>query len=93
MAIDDRKRVWVADSGPQPNHLLAFDIANDRFLADVDIEHASGAVWHMIFHAPGRVLWFGTDTDYLVRGKVPRARIAFSRCRHADARVCPCRRD
>ncbi|MET0986587.1 MAG: lyase [Steroidobacteraceae bacterium] len=71
MAIDDRQRVWVADSGAQPNHLLAFDMASAKFVSDVEIKNANGAVRHMVFHAPGRALWFGTDTDYLVRVKVP----------------------
>jgi virginiamycin B lyase len=71
MAIDDRQRVWVAASGPQPNRLLTFDMNAGRFVSDVEIKDANGAVRHMIFHAPGRALWFGTDTDYLVRVKVP----------------------
>ncbi|HKQ81896.1 MAG TPA: hypothetical protein VJS42_06850 [Steroidobacteraceae bacterium] len=71
MAIDDRQRVWVADSAAQPNHLLAFDMASAKFVADVEIKDANGAVRHMVFHAPGRALWFGTDTDGLVRVKVP----------------------
>lgn len=71
MAIDDRNRVWVADSGVQPNHLLAFDMQAGKFIADAEIKDANGAVRHMIFHAPGRALWFGTDTDFIVRVKVP----------------------
>ncbi len=71
MAIDDRNRVWLADSGPQPNRLLAFDMQAKRFVTDVPIENANGAVRHMSFHPASRALWFGTDTDYLVRVKVP----------------------
>lgn len=71
MAIDDRNRVWLSATGPQPNRLLAFDIASGKFVTDIELKDANGAVRHMVFHKPGRALWFGTDTDYLVRVQVP----------------------
>jgi virginiamycin B lyase len=71
MAIDDKNRVWFAESGPQPNRLIAFDIPSGQFVSDVEIKDATGAVRHMVFHKESRTLWFGTDTDYLVRVRVP----------------------
>lgn len=71
MALDDRGRVWFAATGPQPNHLMAFDTASEQFVLDVELEDTRGAVRHMIFHEPSRTLWFGTDTNYLARVKVP----------------------
>jgi virginiamycin B lyase len=71
MAIDDRGRIWFADSGAQPNRLMAFDPKSEQFVVDTELTNARGAVRHMVFHKPGRALWFGTDTNYLVRVKVP----------------------
>lgn len=66
-ALDDRNRLWFVDTGAQPNRLMAFDANIERFVVDVELTKARGAVRHMIFHAPSRALWFGTDTNYLVR--------------------------
>ncbi len=71
MAIDDRGRVWLADSGVQPNRLMAFDPGAGSFVADVQVTDARGAIRHMVFDAAARALWFGTDTGLLVRARVP----------------------
>jgi virginiamycin B lyase len=71
MAIDDRKRVWFADTGAQPNRLMAFDSEAEKFVVDVQLRETRGAVRHMIFEPSARVLWFGTDTNELVRVHVP----------------------
>ena len=71
MALDDKGRIWFSDTGVQPNRLMAFDPKSEAFVANVELTNARGAVRHMIFHAPSRALWFGTDTNYLVRVAVP----------------------
>ena len=71
MAIDDRHRIWFADSGAQPNRLMAFDPQSEKFVVDTEIKNARGAVRHMVFNEAGRTLWFGTDTNELVRVQVP----------------------
>jgi virginiamycin B lyase len=71
MAIDDRNRIWFADSGAQPNRLMAFDPASEKFVSDTEIKNARGAVRHMVFDRASRKLWFGTDTNELVRVHVP----------------------
>jgi virginiamycin B lyase len=71
MALDDVQRVWFADTGVQPNRLMAFDARSEQFVANVELTNARGAVRHMIFHGPSRTLWFGSDTGYLVRARVP----------------------
>ena len=71
MAIDDRGRIWFADSGAQPNRLMAFDPKLEQFVVNTELTNARGAVRHMVFHKPSRTLWFGTDTNYLVRVNVP----------------------
>ena len=70
MAIDDRGGARFADSGAQPNRLMAFDPKVDQFVVNTELTNARGAVRHMVFQ-PSRALWFGTDTNYLVRVNVP----------------------
>ena len=67
MAFDDKGRVWIAQSGDQPNTLVAFDIKAAAFSAPVVVPDAHGAIRHMVFDAKRRELWFGTDTDRLAR--------------------------
>lgn len=71
MAIDDRKRVWFVDTGAQPNRLMAFDPQSEQFVVNMELRETRGAVRHMVFNAAARVLWFGTDTNELVRVHVP----------------------
>jgi virginiamycin B lyase len=65
MAVDDRDRVWVVESGVQPNRLVGFDTGAQEIVADVAVD--AGTVRHMVFHAPSRTLWFGTDQGAIVR--------------------------
>jgi len=67
MAFDDRGRIWIAQSGDQPNTMVAFDSRTGNFGAPFVIPEAHGAIRHMVFDAKRRELWFGTDTDRLVR--------------------------
>jgi virginiamycin B lyase len=67
MGIDDRGRLWFAESGPQPNRLVCFDPAQKKFVADVEVPNANGAIRHMVFDPKTRGFWFGTDTNYLMR--------------------------
>ena len=71
MALDDRNRLWFVDSGAQPNRLMAFDTQSEKFVADVQLRETRGAVRHMVFEPDARALWFGTDTNELVRVRVP----------------------
>jgi virginiamycin B lyase len=71
MALDDRKRLWFVDTGAQPNRLMAFDTQSEKFVADVQLRETRGAVRHMVFEPDARALWFGTDTNELVRVRVP----------------------
>lgn len=72
MAVDDRNRVWVAESGVQPNRLVGFDPGKRAFTdtAEVSGGDAPNTIRHMVFHAPSREIWFGTDRNTIGRLKV-----------------------
>jgi virginiamycin B lyase len=71
MAADDRDRLWLVETGPQPNRLVAFDPATQQFRPPVPIPSGGGTVRHMVFHRPTRTLWFGTDANTIGRARVP----------------------
>ena len=71
MALDDRGRIWLVETGPRPNQLVGFDPATEAFFGVTPIESGAGSVRHMYFHAPTRSIWFGTDANTVGRAVVP----------------------
>ena len=72
MASDDRDRIWLVETGVQPNRLVGFDPKSEGWFSVTPIaESGGGTVRHMIFHAPTRTLWFGTDANTIGRALVP----------------------
>lgn len=72
MTVDDRDRVWVAESGVQPNRLVAFDVKKEAFTDSVEVSggDAPNTIRHMVFHAADREIWFGTDRNTIGRLRV-----------------------
>ncbi|HYO46657.1 MAG TPA: lyase, partial [Gemmatimonadota bacterium] len=72
MAVDERDRLWIVETGIQPNRLVGFDTKAKAWISDTPIaESGAGTVRHMIYHAPTRTLWFGTDANTIGRASVP----------------------
>ena len=67
MAVDDRDRIWVVETGVTPNRFVAFDASAGNFVATVPVPSGGGSVRHMQFHAPSRAIWFGADTNTIGR--------------------------
>lgn len=71
MTSDDRDRIWIMETGPQPNQLVGFDTKTNAFISTTSIPSGGGVVRHMIYHAPTREIWFGTDAGTIGRAKLP----------------------
>lgn len=72
MAVDDRDRIWLAETGVQPNRLVGFDSKTSTWISVTPISQSGGGtVRHMMFHRPTRTIWFGTDANTIARAKVP----------------------
>lgn len=71
MALDDKNRVWLVETGPQPNNFVGFDTATKTFIATSPIASGGGAVRHMYFHPATREIWFGTDSGTIGRARLP----------------------
>jgi len=70
MAVDDRDRIWLVETGSQPNRFVGFQPASETFFSNVQIPSGGGSVRHMYFHPPTREIWFGTDAGTIGRAKV-----------------------
>lgn len=70
MAVDAQDRIWFVATGPQPNVLIGFDPASKTYFSQTELKDAYGAVRHMVYH--NGVLWFGTDSNYIMRAVLPK---------------------
>lgn len=72
MTVDDRDRIWVVETGPQPNRLVGFDSGSQRFIGETPIaESGAVTVRNMIYHAGSKAIWFGTDANTIGRARLP----------------------
>ncbi|HJQ20619.1 MAG TPA: hypothetical protein VJ867_09745 [Gemmatimonadaceae bacterium] len=74
MTSDDRDRLWLVETGVQPNRLVAFDPSSHQWVANMPIASngaAANTVRHMTFDARSRQIWFGTDAGTIGRVAVP----------------------
>jgi virginiamycin B lyase len=71
MAVDDRDRIWYVESGVKPNRLVGFDPKTGRVFSTTPIAQSGGmTVRHMVYHAPTKSIWFGTDAGTIGRAKI-----------------------
>jgi virginiamycin B lyase len=42
MAADDKNRIWFVETGPQPNRIVGFDAATEKFLGEAPITESGG---------------------------------------------------
>ena len=72
MASDDRDRIWLAETGVQPNRLVGFDPKTEKWISVTPIAQSGGlTVRHMVYHAPTKSLWFGTDANTIGQARIP----------------------
>ncbi len=72
MTQDDRGRIWVAETGIQPNKFVAIDGLTGRVVGEaIPAQSGGGTVRHMTFDPRTRFIWFGTDNNTIGRIEVP----------------------
>ena len=71
MAVDDSDRIWVVETGVQPNNFVGFDPRSNEFFSQVAVESGGGTVRHMYFDAKTNSIWFGADTNTVGVAKLP----------------------
>lgn len=70
-AVDDQDRIWFVETGLNPNRFIGFDPRTEEFFSITEVKSGGGSIRHMMYHAPTRTIWFGTDTNYIGRAVVP----------------------
>ena len=71
MTVDDRDRLWVAESNPQkPNRLVGFDSKTKAFFSITELQGDKNTVRYMIFDPKSKMIWFGSDAGFIGRADV-----------------------
>ncbi|MEL7833115.1 hypothetical protein [Fodinibius sp. Rm-B-1B1-1] len=70
VTVDTQDRIWLVETGVDPNMFVGFDTNAKEFVSQTEIESGGGTVRHMVFHQPTSSIWFGTDTNYLGRAQL-----------------------
>ena len=72
IGVDDRDRLYVSETGPQPNRIAVFDPKSSAWVSVTPVMPSGGlSVRHMSFNKATRTMWFGTDADTIARMKAP----------------------
>ncbi len=71
IAVDDSDRIWVVETGVQPNNFVGFDPMTGEFFSEVAVESGGGTIRHMYFDAETNSVWFGADTNTVGVAKLP----------------------
>jgi virginiamycin B lyase len=75
MTVDDKDRLWLAETGAvQPNRLVAFDSKTKQWVAIVPVPSngsRANTIRHMTFDRATRQIWFGTDAGTIGALKIP----------------------
>jgi virginiamycin B lyase len=73
MAVDSQDRLWMVETGSQPNRLVGFDPKTEKFLGITPIPSGGGTVRHMMYDKRSGQIWFGTDNNTIGRAQVTAA--------------------
>jgi virginiamycin B lyase len=71
MAVDSQDRLWIVETGVQPNRFVGFDTRTRTFLGATPIPSGAGTVRHMMFEPQGNAVWFATDASTVGRARLP----------------------
>jgi virginiamycin B lyase len=76
MSLDDKDRLWVVETGSQPNRFVGFDPKTEKFFGITPVPSGGGTVRHMMFDEKTGQIWFGTDNNTIGRAEVSGATTA-----------------
>lgn len=74
MAVDDQDRIWIAETGVQPNRIVSFDTKKKVFVDNIPIGDSptpANTIRHMQFDPNTKMIWFGQDRGLIGSLKLP----------------------
>ncbi|MCL4866136.1 MAG: hypothetical protein KJZ47_09605 [Gemmatimonadales bacterium] len=60
---DDQDRIWVVETGVQPNRFVGFDAKTRKVISITPVPGGAGTIRHMEFDPRTGRIWFGTDNN------------------------------
>jgi len=73
-ALDDKGRLWIAETGVQPNLLVGFDTNSEEVISVTPVPSGGGTVRHMMYDPQTGAVWFGADTGTIGRADVSKVK-------------------
>lgn len=70
-AVAHDGRIWFVQTHTHPNRFVGFDPKAEKFFSSTAIPGGAGSMRHMIYDAKHQVIWFATDSNYLMRARLP----------------------
>jgi len=67
LIADKNGRLWLVETGPQPNRLVGFDPKNEKFFSVTEIPSGGSTVRNMTYRPAVSEIWFGTDANTIGR--------------------------
>ncbi len=70
LAADRFGRLWLVETGREPNRFVGFDPSRGDFFSVTDIPSGAGRVERLHYYEPAGEIWFGTETNYIGRAGI-----------------------
>lgn len=71
MTSDGRDRIWLVETGVQPNRLVTFDVRTKQWTGTTPIPgDGPNTVRHMVYDPRTQVIWYGADVGTIGRAAV-----------------------
>ncbi|HJU72170.1 MAG TPA: hypothetical protein VJ717_00380 [Gemmatimonadaceae bacterium] len=65
MTSDDNDRIWIAETGSQPNRLVGFDPKTEKFFSVTEIPGERNTIRYMIYDKKTKLVWYGSDAGMI----------------------------
>jgi virginiamycin B lyase len=72
LTSDDDDRLWMVETGKQPNRFVGFDPRTEQFFGVTEVSSGGGTIRHMVYDKASRTIWFGTDAGTIGKAVVPK---------------------
>jgi virginiamycin B lyase len=70
LAVDGQDRIWLVETGVDPNYFVGFDPASEDFFSITAVPSGGGVVRHMQYLPQNGEIWFGSDMGTIGRARV-----------------------
>jgi virginiamycin B lyase len=71
MEIAPDDRIWLVETGVQPNRFVGFDPDTEEFFSQTVVGSGGSTIRHMFYEAETNSIWFGADTNTVGQAKLP----------------------